>query len=358
MKKIICIGPIPEPTTGQSLAFKSFVRNSRHSVKVVDVNLTGKNTFIKVGYALSKIFEFLLLLIKFDFDVMYITTSRSNLGFILDSIFVLLFSIFKRKKIINHLHGSDFLSFRDSSPIKKFVDFVYSKIDTSIVLCQRMKEQYANYPRMHLVAISNFSSSVISPSKIEPKLNTFKSGNIKIIYLSNLMYSKGVVDLLEAVSTLNEEGYDIELKLAGKFLSDEYCSKEKLKVKVLSFLSDKIHYVGVVRGGEKEDLLSNANVFCLPTFYKTEAQPISIIESMSYHNLSLTTNHNYNGDFLTGDDAIFFDKRNIPSLMKLLKDICNNPADYCRIMEHGYQTATTRFTLDGYVRSIDELIEK
>ena len=50
-------------------------------------------------------------------------------------------------------------------------------------------------------------------------------------------------------------------------------------------------YIGIVNGKAKKNLLEWGNVFVLPTFYKMEGQPISILEAMATKNLVVTTNH-------------------------------------------------------------------
>ena len=47
-------------------------------------------------------------------------------------------------------------------------------------------------------------------------------------------------------------------------------------------LSSVITYHGIVEGEAKSKLLSQANVFVLPSYYNIEAQPITIIEAMAY----------------------------------------------------------------------------
>lgn len=359
LKNVLCVGPLPEPITGQSFAFESFVNNSQHEIYTLNLNLTGKPFFLKLILALSVVLRFLFLIFTQKLDVLYITTSRSNLGFLLDSIFILFFLLFTKKpKIVNHLHGADFASFRELSKLRFLIDYVYSKIDVSIVLCERMKEQYFSYNNMKVVSVSNFSSTSIAGVDAEIKQRHFVKGNFKLLYFSNLMYSKGVVVLLDAVSNLIQNGYDIELTLAGKFLTDEFMDKEELRNKVDLYLSENIKYIGVVNGEQKTNILNESNIFCLPTFYKTEAQPISIIEAMAHCNIVVTTRHNYNEDFLDEDEVVFVHKNDVEELEAKLTDIFQKREHYLCYMDKAYKRARSELDLKFYVTSIDEIIKE
>jgi glycosyltransferase involved in cell wall biosynthesis len=43
-----------------------------------------------------------------------------------------------------------------------------------------------------------------------------------------------------------------------------------------------VHYAGFVKGEQKEKLLREADVFCFPTFYPNENQPVNLIEAMAF----------------------------------------------------------------------------
>ena len=56
---------------------------------------------------------------------------------------------------------------------------------------------------------------------------------------------------------------------------------------------ERIFYHGPVSGIKKVDLLRSSSIFILPTYYPTEAYPISILEAMATGNAIVTTKHNY-----------------------------------------------------------------
>ena len=85
-----------------------------------------------------------------------------------------------------------------------------------------------------------------------------------------------------------------------------------------------IFFHRTVSGLKKIDLYLKSSIFVLPSYYKTEAFPISIIEAMSTGNAIITTKHNYlpkiiskeNGKLIKTKDSLSIYK----AVVKLLND--------------------------------------
>src|SRR6266478_2194162 len=50
-----------------------------------------------------------------------------------------------------------------------------------------------------------------------------------------------------------------------------------------------VDYLGFVSGQKKNELLREADLFCFPTFYQNENQPVNLIEAMAFGLPILTT---------------------------------------------------------------------
>lgn len=353
---VLCVGPVPPAITGQSVAFESYVKNTQNEVLIIDTNRTGRSAIGKFFNVFRALTRYFYALITCNFEALYITTSRTSLGFLLDSIFIVAFKIMKRGVVVNHLHGSDFIEFRRSYRMKNLIDFVYGMVDKSIVLSESMREQYEIYPDMRIYVVPNFSEDFMSETDLKVKLLSFDEEKINVLYLSNLMYSKGVVHLIEAISDINKKGNRFNLTLAGAFIGDKHMSAEEVKFAVESRLSESINYVGVVSGDDKRNLLSKSQVFCLPTFYETEAQPISVIEAASYCCSIILTNHNYNGDLLNFFDLDLIKPESKEHIVEALEDFYNMRSYYASTARNTYHKAIEFFTLDAYVGNIDFVI--
>ncbi|UAX03693.1 glycosyltransferase family 4 protein [Proteus terrae] len=315
---VIFVGPKLRPITGQSLSFDTAFKS--YDSRKKSLVYGGKNSLLKIVNIIYIYFLYIFYLLFYDVNKLYITTNRSRFGFLKDFAFIITASIFN-VKVVNHLHGADFKSFRKNSGpnFKKIIDYLYSKIDISIVLLPNMKEQYDMYPNMEIRTVPNCC--------ITSKLDSFShkniSGPLEILYLSNVMYSKGIIYLIEAVDRMINSGIDVTLSVAGNFMADEFLEEEQIKNKFLKLIEGKsyINYYGPVYGEEKNKLLVKSNVFVLPTFYQTEAQPISIIEAMYAGCTIITTNHNYLPDMVSSDNGFVVPIMSSMSIFDKLKHI-------------------------------------
>ena len=284
------IGPAEGTVTGQSTAFL-YLKNYFSHELFINTNFQDLPKTKKVFLTLKTIFKFLNRMFKNDVGMVYISISRSFLGSIKDLIIINVSSLFSCQKIVLHLHGNDLLSFRKNSFFlyRLLFDYSYKKATDVIVSHENMKEQFsfiANNVSIHSVV--NCYSKDINVSYKKKEFN-----ELRLLYLSNLMASKGIFELLEACKELERKNINFKLKVAGVELSDHLMSKDEVLKKLKSYHSLKnVDFLGLVVGKDKINILEWANIFILPTRYPTEAFPISIIEAMATGSIIIVTNHN------------------------------------------------------------------
>ena len=54
-------------------------------------------------------------------------------------------------------------------------------------------------------------------------------------------------------------------------------------------MADLVQYLGFVSGEQKHQLLREADLFCFPTYYENENQPVNLIEALAFGLPVLTT---------------------------------------------------------------------
>ncbi|ENA4998106.1 glycosyltransferase family 4 protein [Escherichia albertii] len=356
---VFFIGPSSGKITGQSLAFNIIFKAYSGDKYLVDYpDFSDRKIRIFCKY-FKLFFVFFVRMLKHIFErkIIYITTSRTLFGFIRDLYFVILGKLFFAK-VVNHLHGSDFVYFRDNQGkvIQKIIDFVYSRIDTSIVLTEGMREQYKQYQKMKVFVVSNCYYRL---SKFDLKLCLVKS-ELRLVYLSNLMYSKGIIHLIRAVKRCFKNGMKLNLKIAGSICSDEYCSEYELKTLFFEEIKEcsYIQYLGPVQGEEKNNLLLESDIFILPTFYRSEAQPISIIEAMYYGCVIITTGHNYVKELVGEKNGVIIDKDSQQAIADALMLIDVAREYYKKVSEYNIHFANTYYSPNVYIEKISKIINE
>lgn len=185
------------------------------------------------------------------------------------------------KKVIIHLHGSEFKDFynRGNDRIKEQIKELLSIADTFIVLGNDWKNfLQAVAPGANIQIINNCIPNSFIEKKCENKIPS-------ILFLGALIERKGVIDLLSAVKILSQnEKLNFKVLIAGTGSEEN-----KLKDYVIkNDLQNIVSFLGWVSGKQKVDLLKNTDILVLPSY--NEGLPISILEAMSYGMPIISTN--------------------------------------------------------------------
>lgn len=223
-RKILLIGILPPPFNGQSIAFQALENELEAETLIISGQ---RNTHILV--TLAKIFNFFgilfLLITKFIFNkyVVYHTISQSKEGFLRDFLIVMISKFFGNKVII-HIHGGNYDGFyRTQKPfIQKQIGTMLMKVDSIIVLSESLTKMFDFTPKLKtkIKVVQNGLPWDFDKTQTNIKrLPISKDSPIKMIFLSNLIESKGYLDVLEATSILvNEYGYNIKTDFCGEFI--------------------------------------------------------------------------------------------------------------------------------------------
>ena len=117
---------------------------------------------------------------------------------------------------------------------------------------------------------------------------------IRVLYLSHCTHEKGLFDTLAGVKIANEmlarrqSALAIQLMVAGTFVNAAE-QQEWEELMKQPELAQQTRWHGFVSGEEKDRLLREADLFCFPTYYQNENQPVNLIEAMAYGLPILTT---------------------------------------------------------------------
>lgn len=177
------------------------------------------------------------------------------------------------KKIIVHLHGSEFKDFYNggNTKRKRQIQELFSIVDASIVLGEDWKNFILKIaPRTNVIVINNAVCIPVFEDKEISQVRTF-------LFLGALIQRKGVVDLLEAVKQMKNQGVsNFRLLIAGSG-AEEQRLKEYAQI---NGLQSFIEFLGWITKEQKPELLKRSDVLVLPSY--NEGLPIAILEAMSY----------------------------------------------------------------------------
>ena len=390
--KVLCVGPIMPPVHGQSMAFTRLCESLKHdescthestnpsiTTKVIDTNITHLHWFVKIWVNLYICLKIFVMGLFYSYDLVYFTCSRSFLGSIRD---ILLIQVAHRRSIpiINHLHGSDFYQFLHQSHglYHKILMASYAHVHTSIVLLDTMRDQVRDFPHMNVEVIYNFydeyltDGEVVSAPTAQSTLTKiceqYGKDHIHILYLSNIMKSKGVFELIRAHKNLQTQGYKLYLHIVGRYMSDEYMSAEEAKKELTQHVSMNqvshdhiselcIYYWESLYGEAKKLLLHHCDLFILPSYYKSEAFPISIIEAMACESAIITSRYKYLPSIINDDQGKIVEPQSVESLQQAIEFFIQNPTVLTQMKNDNRLYAQTHYTLATHVHHMKKLFQ-
>lgn len=280
MKKILFAVQLPPPVHGASLVNKTLVDNEKIKLKyeldILEIQLAnnmedlGGFSIRKIINAFNIFFKLFKKLFKNNYDLVYFTLSPLGFAFYKDVVLIFIIKLFK-KKIVFHLHGKGIKDELKSSFKKKIYQKVFKNtnvIQLAEVLYNDIKDVYNEKPFILPNGIIN--SKVVSlHNKRENKIPTF-------IYLSNLMKDKGVLIFLEAISKIQNKEKEFQVYILGPSAD---ITIEEIRCFIAKHDINNVEVVGSVYGEDKYVYLRKSDIFVLPTYYRNECFPLTILEA-------------------------------------------------------------------------------
>lgn len=349
----IFVGPFSGVTTGQSICFRSLVNNFSGQCLLVDCNSQSKNISYKIYISVRSLLKAIFFIIFSRPTVIYISLYRTTFGFFLHAILMILSGIFNLRVIV-HLHGMDLHALYKTSGFlfQKFMHFSFHYVDSFIILNDHMRGQLAwHHGDYTIEVVPNFYDPMFTnnTSYYKPSISL----PFKFVYLSNIMSSKGILELIDAIKDVRLAGFDVELHIAGNFLSDHEMSADEMSSKFNLLLSSFVIYHGFLSLEEKIKLLSDSDVLVLPTRYNTEAFPLSIIEAMVSRCVVITSDLPILRDILPAQNFLL-DSINKISLSFAIISVLHS--DIPSIQESNYSYATNNFSLKIHLGHINRIL--
>lgn len=368
MKKILVIGPLPKPETGIALANKMLIQGLQQNlvkVHTVDTNTEkklgnqssqGKFKLNKLIISIYSIIKGIFLIIFNRYDAIYITPAQSYLGFTKYIPFIKL-GKFMNMNVYLHIHGGYIREMYNNlnSRRQRLLKNTFNKCKGIIVLGDSLKEMFEGIigkEKIYVCKNGIDSEFRLSKEEVNYKIeSTDKLEQIEILYLSNLMQNKGILDLLDACKAIECDTLSFHLNVAGNI---EPAIKKDIKKK-MSELGNRVSFYGVVEGDRKRALLKKSHIFCLPIPYEYEGQPIAILEAMASGCAIVTTDKGGIKDIFTNDvNGLVCEANNPIDIKDKLLLVTDKMKEY---MFNNYKQIDTYHTKDKFIEQISSIIQ-
>jgi len=245
-------------------------------------------------------FIFLCLFRKVDLCHINLSTGASTLRKFLFARICRFFNV----KYVIHLHGGDYRRFFAglSRSSQKWVRSLYGDASRVIVLGPLWRSYVIDELGVSPDKVVVLPNSVAAPADVN---RDDKADPPRILFLGRLTESKGIVELIDALSDDRVTALAWTAILAG----DGEVARCRALIDTLG-LSERVNLPGWVSSAAVEDALRKSSIFVLPSHY--ENLPLSMLEAMANSLCCIVTpvgsvedviNNNVNGIVVPVQDA-------------------------------------------------------
>ncbi|TDD95073.1 glycosyltransferase family 4 protein [Flavobacterium cellulosilyticum] len=317
---------------------------------VADIGKTGFKKFIVILKLWYKVF--LALNIQ-KYQLCYLTINAKGPAWIKELGIVALVKVFQIP-LIYHYHNKGVAENATSLFKKKLYSFQF-KNAKSILLSPLLYRDIADFAIGTEVYYCPNGIPTITLNQTENLIKN-ESKIATILFLSNLIESKGVFILLQACVLLKNKNIPFQCVFIGG--EGDITTKQFQKKVQQSNLQNEVEYQGRKYGLEKEAAFANADIFAFPTYYHNETFGLVNLEAMQY---ALPVISTFEGAIpeviIDGVNGFLVPQQNAEALASKLEILIGNPVLRNEMGLAGKKMYEEKFTLEHFEKRMLEILQ-
>lgn len=353
----------PPPVHGSSIVGQQ-IKDSKLINETFDcrfINLLASHHVSETGkFSIKKVLEFVVIWYKTSFsvlfkrpDLVYFALTTTGMAFLRDVLLVALLKILGLKRIY-HLHNKGIRAFTGNAFYRRLYRFVFNNSDV-ILLSKSLYEDvkfFVPESRVH-----------ICPNGIQDFQTVFQKQKAKlkkqpeILFLSNLIETKGVFILLDACNLLKNK----KIGFHCTFVGGEGDISEKDFIAKVNFLNlqNQISYAGKKFGQEKVKAFKDADIFVFPTYYSKECFPLVILEAMAAGLPVISTFEGGIPDIIkNGVNGFVIEQQNVEMLANQMEILVGNPVLCKKMGKVGREKFENKFEIEIFEHKLSEILQQ
>jgi glycosyltransferase involved in cell wall biosynthesis len=359
--KVIILGKLPPPYYGPAIATEIILNSKlKEAFNLIHVdsrlnssmNSMGKFRLRKVFLSIAIFTRFIRTLYISDTKLVLVPIAQKTSALMKDAVFILFARLYK-KKVLLHLRGSNLLTWYQNSNAfaRFFFRRLFSNCDGAIVLGEKLRYIFEPFlPDNKIFVVPNGADFTYPPR------NSRKLYLLSVLYFSNLLPSKGIEDILDAISFLQDEVKNkMYLDVVGSWCSkefEEYCNR-KVKQNKLPVI---FHYAKT--GSDKLRFFANADIFVFPP-RDPEGHPWVIIEAMAAGLPIITTNQGAITESVIDEvNGFLVEPCNPQKIAERIKILISNPALRGKMGSESRRIYEEKFTEDKMINNLTHVFNE
>lgn len=319
-----------------------------------EMNERGKLSFYKISHLIDIIVRALLLKFKHNIEILYYPLSNSPKVSVLRDMIILGITRLFFKKTIFHFHAA---GISEELPklnflIQKAGKIILNSPDLSIATSSLNPADGKFLKSKKDISIP-YGIPDIYPSDLTKGMKQL-GDPFEILFVGLLNSTKGEGYIVDAISILEKKGYNIHLKLAGKFETLEYEEAFYSKLKSLDLVKN-VQYLGVITGKAKQDAFFNADLFCFPSFFVSESFGVVLLEAMIFKLPIIATRwRGIQSVVEDGKNGFLVDIKEANQIADKIEFFLNNPEQLEIMGEYSRELYSKKYNLDSYINNLEQ----
>lgn len=323
--KLLVLAQTPPPTHGQSLMVKTLVEGlPSRDIAVHHVNLRISRDAADIGrWRGTKVFSTLAAAVRaivarfrHNCDTLYYVPAPAKRGALYRDWILMLFCRPFFARTVLHWHAVGLGEWLASSATwieRTITRWLLGRAHLAIVLAPELAPDAERLNPRRIAVVPNCASDP-GPRPVRETHDARR--HCEVLFLGQCSRAKGLFATLEAVALANASAPHLRLTVAGGFSDDN--EEREFHAQLARLPAGLVRYLGVVGPAEKHALFRAADLFCFPTAYPHEGQPVTLIEALAHDVPIVTTRWRAIPGMLPNAHVWFVDAHDIPQIAQTL----------------------------------------
>jgi len=360
-KKILLFIKTPPPVTGATL-MNQRVNNSnilRYSFDIRSICISYSKNILDMGsISIQKILVFSQTLAKLFKELLfhrpqmvYFQISPIGSVFIRDLIFTSVMKLFQ-VKILYHLRGKG-IKEELQSKLKKVL-YKYAFNDAEVVcVSDLLKYDIDDVHNGNIYIVNNGIPDV--PQKYIDQNIESPNSIPRILFLSNLLKSKGIIDFFDSLKILNDSHINFVALIVG---AEGDLKREQLFVELNNrFIKNKVKYLGPHYNDDKYKIISEIDILVFPT--KNDIWGNVILEAMQMSKPVIATKEGAIPEIIdNGINGFLIDKSSPQQIAERVEYLIKNPELSKQMGKNARKKYEEKYTLKIFEENLLEVFKK
>jgi glycosyltransferase involved in cell wall biosynthesis len=352
MKKILITSPSLENVSGISSLVSDILSHSKSKLMHFIIGSrdgTKKNIKWLVSQFVMYV-HFIWLSIFKKYDILHLNMTMLPISIFRDVVIALLAKKLLNKKVILHIHGGYYLMNPPGNRVLFSLIKLFFKASDAIIVLSPLEEEV-------LTQLYGNHNYYVFPNAVDTRL--FKEINKsaysaqekrRFIFLGSIKKIKGIYTISESFQYLKDYFDSFVLDIYGSGPDLEEWEESLSKFPALQYT-----YKGVIKGKEKAEALSNADVFLLPSIHG-EGLPIAMLEAMAAGCVVIVTDDASITSVVTNHvNGIVIPKNHPEQLAEQIKNIIDGKVDVQKMGNNAMRHVHDYLSFSSYADKLDEL---